>query len=467
MALPYLPGAQQATVTDAFIDAYSALREERMSELVQAWGNQRFTDLVDLFGESIPTVNVQYQHYERDRWHQKIKATTAGGAANAAVTFTLNAASINEIQYTTPPPSSAATVKAFPVKPNDILRIKPASGVWAGSLIQAIVISVNTGANTFVARSMGATAIPAVTDDEIIVTHTAVGDGGPLPRPMAFTTSDYLNSVSQGGFRTRITDNGRDSRTWYKDASGNDFYWTPKMYSDLLDFTLNQRELMLLTGQALNNVDTQNIYTTAETPLIAGNGLIPEMIARGNDFSYSAITGPTFNWFRTVADIIDKQKGATLNWFFMGQKLRSDINKMGLNELQGGTITLGNFVADQEKYISLSFKQIEVDGKYFNLKTLPTFNDLQTLGAQGYTFPKEGMIIPDSKVSDPKTGAMTNCVRMRHMTNEDGSNSSMRTTFYDGLTSAADGNGIKELRATFKCGLELVAANMTGYVHEA
>jgi hypothetical protein len=471
----YQPGAQQVANSANFLDFYSALKEQRDDNLMYPFGNQRFTDLADLFFDRKHSEALAYIHFERDRNHPKIKATNAGaGGAGAAVVFTLHADAINSIPYNSPaPPYTAGTTtvkKSYPVKVGDVIQIKPSSGVvGSGAYINAKVTAIDTSADTFTAvPRIAGQSIPSVSvADEIIILFNEIGNGGPLPKPESLTVSEYKNSMNQMGYRAELKDHGEASRTWFKDKSGTNLVWTPNVLKEHLDEALNRRELMNLLGDYVTNTTLTELAAASDHELTTGNGLIPEMLARSNMFEYSAVTGPTYNWFRNIAMVLSSQKGSMYNMFLMGQMLRSAINKMNLNELQGGTISLGQFSADQDKFVSLSFKRIEVDGYYFDLKTMPSFNDLQTLGAAGYGYPGEGMIFPERLVVDGETGSYTTPVRTRYCTDTEGRDMSMRTTYWSGFESDPDGRGVRELRFKSMSGLQLMCANQTAYVRKS
>jgi len=472
--LAYTPGGQQVANSANFLDYYSALKIVRDDELAYPFGNQRFTDLVDLFMDRKQADGLQYIHFERDRNHPKIKATTAGAGAGAAATFTLDASAINTIGYNSPSPpylsTTTSTLKSFPVKAGDVIKIKPSSGsASSGNYISAKVTTVTPGSNQFTAYPrIDGQSIPAIsTADEIIIEWNEIGNGGNLPKPQSLTVSEYENSMNQCAYVAELKEHGDASRTWYTDASGQNTVWTPNVLREHLDEALNARELMCLLAERVTNNALTNLAADDEAEITTGNGLIPEMLARANIFEYSAVTGPTYNWFRNIAQVLAAQKGAEYNMFLQGQELRSKINKMNLNELQGGTISLGQFQGDADKFISLSFKRIEVDGYYFDMKTMPSFVDLQTLGASGFGYPREGMIIPERQVRDLETGGLTTPVRMRYATDRNGRDLSMRTTYWDGFESDPNGRGIEQLRFKSLCGIQLIGANRCGYVRQS
>ncbi len=470
--MSYQPGAMQAQTNAVFGNYYDTLKEPRTPELVYPFANQRFTDLADLLMDRKAVEGLFYITYERDRWMPKIIATNAGaGAAGAAVVFTVTSAAEIDVDYGTPDPpynsADSSDQKKFPVRVRDIIQLRPGTGAAAsGNMIQCRVTAVDPSSSEFTAQPVkGDESIPAInTAQEIIILYNQSGDAQGVAAPLSLTWSNYKNGLNSSSHSTRITSHGEMSRMWFTDASGQNKYWTPKVYAEHLDVALNQRELACMLGQKMtNNAITQASAATGN-PIASGNGLIPEMLSRSNIFEYSSVTGPSFNWARNIAMVLKKQKGADYNMFLMGQKLRSDINKMGLDELQGGVINIGNFKGDEEKFVSLSFKRIEVDGVYFDLKTMPSFIDLQTLGAEGYPYPREGMIIPERLALDKDSGSMVTPIRARYATDLEGRDMSMTTELFDATKHGDTGAQYKELRFYSTMGVELMAANQSGYV---
>jgi len=472
--LPYSPGAQQVANSLNFMDLYSAAKIIRDPELQYPFGNQRFTDLVDLFMDRVHAEGLQYIHFERDRNRPKIKATCASGAEGAAVTFTLDAESVSTLGYNSPAPpylaGTTSTKKVFPIKVNDIIQIKPGSGsITSGRYIQAKVTSVTPASNEFVAYPRKADqGIPEIsTADEIIIIANELGNGGAMPKPSALTVSEYENSMNQSAYVAELKEHGAASRTWFTDASGSNAYWTPTVMREHLDEALNSRELMNLLAERVTNTALTNIAADADEEITTGNGLIPELLARANVFEYSNVTGPTLAYFRNMSRVFAAAKAPSHHMFCMGQQLRSMINKLPLDALQGGTITMGNFSAGEQKFLDLDFQRFVIDGHTYDFKTMPSFSDLQSMGASGYGYVKEGMLIPARGMSDPKTGKTTTPVRMRYATDRHGNDLSMRTTYYDGFTQGSEGRGIEELRFKSLCGIQLLNANQSGYARSS
>lgn len=474
MSIPYQSGSAAVATSANYMDFYKYLKEQRDDKLKYPLGNQRLSDLTDLFMDRKVTEALAYISYERLRNMPKIKATNGGaGAAGASVTFTLDSSAVITVPYNSPDPpyvtATTSTLKGLPVRVNDVIQIKPGSGVAAsGNYIYAKVTTVTASSGEFTAVPLDpAESIPSIPSaDEIIILYNEIGDGGGLPAPDSLKVAEYRNSLNQCGSRAEITDHASASRKWFTDASGKNTAWTPAEIMEYTDMALNRRELMALLGKRAVNTTLTNASAAAGTPLIGGQGLIPELLDRANIFEYSSVTGPTYAYLRNIARVLQAQKGSTHNMFLVGHQLRSDLNKMNLNELQGGVINIGNFRGDEDKFVSLSFKRIEVDGYYLDLKTMPSFSDLQTLGAAGYGYTHEGMIIPERNVID-KDGKSTTAIRARYATNHKGEDMSLQSTYWDGFKYSENGNGREEIRFKSMFGIELIGGNQCGYVRRS
>jgi len=467
--MEFSQGALAGVLNLPVLNSYQSVRQADDDTLKYVFGRKRAVDFFDLFGERKATPNQWYRQYERVRRHQKAKVTTAGAGAGLVATLALDGGSVQTYNYGLPNPPISATnptnVNNLPVKVGDVFQIAPASGATAGNVINIEVASVNAGAGTFTAYPIKSTqSIPALSSaTEIIYLFNRLKDGGPLAAPTHFKTTFYDNSINSASYRYRVSDSGMRNMTIWKDAGGGQKAWTPADLDEHLNEALDQRELMCLLGDRVTNNTLAGLYAET-TPLISGAGLIPEMIGRSNIVSYSPITGPTYNWFRTVARVLDSQRAGFDFMFLMGHDLRSDISKMNLNELNGGLINIGNYSYGSDKYVDLDFTGVKVDGRTFHMKTLESFSDLQTLGAEGMPYRGEGMIFPTNKFMNPQTNEVSAHVRTRYLTDYSGQDSSLMTTYYDGFKQSQDGNGIHEMRVKFDLGIELIGAQHTVYV---
>ncbi len=177
--MAYNAGAQGTANNHNFVSFYEAHEPDISDEQVQRYGNS-IVGFLDLVNAKKGTSALEFSRFEKDRIMPKIKATNGGaGSAGAAVTFTIDASA----KVTAPsaaPYDTGATPDAvsFPVKLNDLIMIKPATGTASyGSYIKAIVTTV-TGSTSFAATPINsADAIPSIPSaDEIVIFGNAHGE---------------------------------------------------------------------------------------------------------------------------------------------------------------------------------------------------------------------------------------------------------------------------------------------------
>ena len=192
-------------------------------------------------------------------------------------------------------------------------------------------------------------------------------------------------------------------------------------------------------------------------------GFIQEIIDKGTTATYSGITGFTKADFEDLSVTLDKQKAQKNLLFCMGTELKIQIDNEMADATKNGAITYGAFSEDAAKKINFEFNAITVGGHSYQLHVVDAMNDLQTMGASGFNFTKEGWIMSADKMSDPSTGENVDPFRMRYLQRTDGSQE-MTTKYYDGETSSSTGDAVEEVRYKSIVGMEAMALNQCAYV---
>ena len=459
-----------------FVSSFNAIKPDINNQLTQRYGNQLLTGLIDMVGFKKPTTNPAYSHFEERRYMPLIQATNAGaGAPNAAVTFTLTAAASPDFAQNFEPFPAASTVtrQGVPVIQGMVVLIKPASGaVDPTTYIQALVTSVDTAAGTFVAQPVvTGDSIPAVTvADEIIIISTAFGDGSTQPESMDTQVDEYKNNTQIFRWTWEITGTMRNTKLWFETTNPQTgqrgYYWTYKGERDALYRFLNYREMGLLLGEHLDNVTLYDTGASAGNPNKITEGLIPFILTQGNTQNYSSVSGLTYEDMEAIVTCLDKQKGSRDNLFMCGIELSLQIDREFQNQLNNGAITYGNYTFDNDLKVNFQFSDYKIGEYMFNKKTYDPFNDRNTLGADGFNFPFEGMIIPMDTQIDPKTGEAIPSLCLRYLTSDD-EDRHMIINYYDGLRQGDDSPDIEQVRYLSECGFEGFGGNRYFYVKKA
>jgi hypothetical protein len=470
---PFNPGGLNLKPTTHNFIAYNdAIKPDIGLTLTERYGSETLYGLLAMVGQSRPTGNIEYSHHEEKRMMPKIKATSPGGAAGASVTLTLDAsASVdvsNQLPYDT-----GATVKqtGVPVRPNDTIQIKPASGIVSqGLYINAIVLTVNAGAGTFVAAPLDPLkSIPVIgSADEIIIYGNAHGEGSARNTSVDSEIQKYTNNTQIIKDSYNISGTGDAEILWFKvtDQNGRSSpFWTLRGEKQLYQRFHNYKELTMLIGEQMTNDVIANAAAEGE-PNKTTRGLIPDILAGGNVLNYTSIAGLTIADMKAMVKTLDKQKGSKENLLEAGIDLSLQIDDEWGDHLKNGAISYGNFNFTAEKAINLQFSSFQIGNYRFHKKTYDAFNDNQTLGAQGYGYAYEGMVIPMNNDNiDAKSQTAIPSLSVRYLNSSKGVSRETQTTARNMFL--INGTDRFEFDYQGECGFEAFALNRFFYIKRA
>ena len=452
-----------------FVSAFDLHKPDVDSELALRYGSQSLSGLMYYVGNVKETQGLEYIHHEEDWIMPKIKATNSAGAAGAAVIdFTLDTTSETDITQQSPYIAAAAENVA-PVRVNDIILLKPGTGtVGVSTYIRVFVTSVTPGAPTiFTAAPLDpADEIPAnVTATEMIIIGNAYGEGSSQPASLASGTLKFTNQLSIIKETMKITGTEENIKLYVdvEDEEGNKApYFMLKGEKDTWTRFENYKELSLLLSEKVTNTVITTPQAAADTPITTTEGLIPFILSNGVTSNYSGITGFTLADHETLIKELDKQKGSKQNLFQCGINLSGQIDRELGDRFSAGAISYGNLNFDESKRVALEFDTYSIMGYSFHKKTYNSLNDLQTLGAAGYSFPNDGIILPmdNRTLIDNGTRMSVPSLRIRYMKDRE-----MKVSYNDMFD--VDGTDKIEIRYLSQCGFEGTAGNRFAYVKQA
>lgn len=449
-----------------FIAAYDLHKPDVDNKMALRYGSQSLVGLLAYTGNEKPTESIEYIHHEEDWIMPKIKATCPAGANGADVTFTLDNSSVTTINYNKSPYNSAVTENALPVNVGDTLLIKPASGtISASTYVRAYVKSVNVSAKTFVATPILSTkSIPAIaTADEIVIFGNIHGEGSGQPKSRTSKTIKYTNNLQIIKGTYDITGTEKEMLLWVEvpGAGGQSSpYFAIKGEGDELKRHLNYVELSMLLSEKLTNVtNIEDVLATSGTPIRATQGLIPELLTNGISSTYSSITGFTLADLKTLIKELDKQKGSKQNLVMCGIDLSMGIDDEFGDRFKEGGISYGAFDFDAEKKVALEFQTFSQGGYAFHKRTYDAFNDLQTLGASGFSFNKEGVVL----AMDERTMIVDrNRIKVPALRTRFLEGRKVKTSYVDRFST--DGVDKFQINYLSECGFEVTAPNRMAYI---
>jgi len=450
-----------------FVSAFDLHKPDVDSELALRYGSQSLSGLMYYVGNVKETEGLEYLHHEENWVMPKLKVTNPSGIAGAAVTFTLDATSVTDIDQQSPYITGTAE-QVTPVRANDIILIKPSTGtIGVSTYIRAFVQSVNASAGTFVAAPLDILdPTPAqASATEVIIIGNAHGEGSGQPASLASGTLKFTNQLSIIKETMSITGTEENIKLWVdvEDEEGNKApYFMLKGEKDTWTRFENYKELSLLLSEKVTNTVITNAMITTDTPLTTTEGLVPFILSNGVTSNYSGITGFTLADHETLIKELDKQKGSKQNLFECGINLAGQIDRELGDRFSAGAISYGNFNFDESKRVALEFDTYSIMGYTFHKRTYDAFNDLQTLGAAGYTFSNDGMILPmdNRTLIDNGTRMSVPSLRVRYMKDRE-----MKVSYNDMFD--IDGTDKIEIRYLSQVGFEGTAGNRFAYVKQA
>tara|TARA_R100001198_G_C5242961_1_gene220730 strand:+ start:3329 stop:4750 length:1422 start_codon:yes stop_codon:yes gene_type:complete len=425
MALPYQGGSFNRVADYNFVTTMDLHKPEIESELTQTFGNQMLTGMLSMIGAEKGVSALEYTHYEEERIYPKLYATSAGAGAGAQATFTMAASSKYDVpEFASPYDGSTTTSITIPRR-GELILIKPASGiVSADRYIKAIIDEVT--ATTFKASPLDSgDSVPAIgSAQEIVIYGNAYGEGSMQPGARQTKVKKEINQIQTVKGTYEVTSTERDMLSWVdfvgKDGKAGKMYYLKGEADEYKNF-MSQKELTLLLGEKLNNDTVANAWVASgdanSGPISLTEGLIPGILSKGNTSAYSEATGWDKQDAESLVKVLDKQKGSKNNLLAPGIDLSIAIDNTLASYKTAGAITYGNYTFSEEASVNFQFDKFKIDDYIFSKKKFDSFNDLQTLGADGFGFTNEGLVIPMDQTRDAGTGEKTNHLRLRYLVN--------------------------------------------------
>lgn len=443
-------------------------KPEYDSELTEAFGDQMLTGMLQMIGAEKGVSALEYNHFEEERIYPKIKATSAGAGAGAQATFTIDAAATLSIPENASPYGGTVSSTITVPRVGELILIKPASGVVsADSYIRAIVDSVTPATPAFTATPLdSADSVPAIAAaSEIVIYGNAHGEGSGQPPARQTRVKKVTNNLQIFKSTYEVTSTERDMLSWIdfkgKDGKMGKVYYLKGEADEYKNF-MSQKELTLLLGEKLSNNTVSDAYANAGNPIALTQGLIPTILSEGNISAYSASTGWDKQDAEALVKVLDKQKGSKQNLIAPGIDLSIAIDNTLADYKTGGSIVYGNYTFNEDAKVNFQFDKFAISDYVFSKKKFDTFNDLQSLGADGYGFSSEAMVIPMGMTMDAGSGEKTNHLRLRYLVNPETGERNQRSEIIDNF--AITGTDTYSVFYKDTCGLETFAMNKFAYI---
>lgn len=378
-------------------------KPSNMDLLVKTFGDQGLTGFLELSGatRSIATAD-EVQYWEESRLHRSFQATVGAALAGADATYTITGVDNGTVTI-------AGTFAEDYVRVNDV--ILAANG-------QRSIVKTVSGANlTFTAIPLdnGATAAQGSA-----VQYNVIGNlyAQGTSQPGKFYNTQLTRRVNPL-FITKetfqVTGSAATNIGWV-DVGGGDYRWFIKGEMDTRKRFLNQREAMLMFGQANATV---GVGTRGYFSEIEDRGIVVNAV-NSNPSSSTDFANDGFADFDAIILAIDKEGAPSEYAMFCDLQLSLDFDKMvaagnGALTSQGVMSQYGAFNNNADMAVNLGFNSFTRGGYTFHKKGWKLLND-PTMGgtylSAKTTGAVRGAMTPLSTVADAKTGERSPSLEM-------------------------------------------------------
>lgn len=426
----YISSSEFVNSTDGIIDA------DRGEMLVERYGKQNLTGLLEMLGNKAPVDSTTFYHYEEDWIH-----TTVTGVLNAA------GASATTLTITAPVEAFGSTVDdVSSVRIGDILR----NG--EGGVVH--VTNVNPAATAITATVVPVVATSLVAQSDVYaIVGNAFDEGTDQPKGLTPGVNEYSNNVQIIKESYEVSGSALTEKIWFEvndPATGRTGYvWALKGEGDTFRRFNNYMETQMIVG----------VQNASGTPMTEGL----EAFARtGNVVTGSTIdsNASTIAHLEELVGDLDANRGAKENLYIMGFDLALAMDKYLTidSRFVNGGISYGAFNGSQEVATGFGIDSFYLAGYTFHKMRYEPFSYPKLLGAIGYK--GKGCVIPMDSQVDASTRASIPSLRIRYKAAE-GYSREMEHWMEGGAGLDVKTNGLDVLKLNYRTerGFEGFASN--------
>jgi hypothetical protein len=378
--------------------------------LVKTYGNQGITGFLQMVGAvKANGVADEVQYWEETRLHQLQVATLSASADVGDKTLVLTMAS-----------AAASATGATKAAAQKYLRVNDV--ILVGGVDRFIITAVSAGeysqgataSATAVALTAGLSASAAAVAANYPIVGNMFAQGtdqntGYLESNVVKRTNPYqiLKEVY------KVTGSQATNIGWINLGNG-DYRWFIKSENDTRQRFLDKREMMMLLGEEVSNTGLTSLGSIS-----GSEGYFSAIQDRGIVVNSGATSTPaiaTLDELDSIITALDKQ-GAMPEYAMYVNRLQDlaidDLIANGTstaaNITAGVTTQFGQF-ANADDMVKLGFSSFMRGSYTFHKHSWKLLNDPTLLGASNF----QGVMIPLTKVADPRTGEKSPALELNY-----------------------------------------------------
>lgn len=381
-------------LTENYVSSVTFLHDREIyHKLYNRYHEETIIDFFEQTGRMKPATETTFHHFEKDYIYQNIKIANVSGTPGAGndVTITLHSSNHN-------------SGRSFPM----VTMLALFKNDAVGYVIKKDI--GNSTAHTITIRPVDNTidvVAAASTGDllSFISNAHAEGSGQPgglISKPIKFQGHHQIFKQTY-----RVTGTEMTNKIEFKTSNGK-MYWMYEGENDTFLKFKSDVSLGLLFNQeskGLTDAEGRDIRVT--------KGLMQWVRQEGNIYPapISALSK-----IDDIIKILDKNRGSKENLWLPGINQDIDIDNVLLDKMVNGAIQYNTFGKGKakQKAIDLGFNSFRKGSYSFHKKLITEFNHPNITGAQGYSYPNKGLIIPTDSGRDVKTGKKIDSICCRY-----------------------------------------------------
>lgn len=392
--VPAQPAVVSATANKAFVSALG-LDRSFSKELVEKYGNELYTFVLDMLGKKTKTENETFYHYEgrRRMAAAQVASITGGGSAGVDCVATISAGSHYD------------SGKKSPGRIGEVVMIS-ASGI----LGKITAIGGADSAHTYTIKPLKATDTfaPGANDWLLFQGAQHVGEGSSKITSMQRIVDKISNTVTEIREDYRITDKAAMEKIEWS-LNGQQYYKYVGTQDAEKRF-LNNRELLTVFSDVVTNTGITSNGTSGT------KGMITQIASGGSDFSYAAGSAAITDFQKIGRELTFNGANSEIH-FLQDIYQNQELMRLLFATYPNGAIQWGSVGGSGEVAAKYGFTSLTIDGFTYHFKKYAPFSPEWLYGVAPAATPNYrnyGVAIPQGFANTPM-GKKVPTIALRYM----------------------------------------------------
>jgi len=382
----------------AFVSGLNILDRSYSDKLVQKYGQEQYTLVLDMLGRKVKTENRDFYHYERRRRHASVQVASLSGGASAGAVASVTVSSLSHTNAGTQTPGRVGEV------------------VQAGvSGILGKITAINTGtanAHVYTIQPLRSTEQfnPAANDFLFFHGLQHIGEASTAQTAQQPLVDRITNTITEIREDYEITDKAAMEKIEWRDPESGMTYYKYFGTSEAEKRWLNNRELL-----AMFSVDVTNTNITSNGT-VGTKGILDQVKAAGATLQYTPGSVGILDFQRVTREL--DFNGANPEAHVLSDTFQNqEFNRSLFSLYDDGAIVYGSAGGSAEVAAKLGFSSFAIDGftmhfkKYYGFTPEKMFGVAPTLTT---AYRNYGLVIPQGYGIDPMTSQRLPTICLRY-----------------------------------------------------